>query len=212
MATLADLAGIAKAGIHNPLEAEAEAQWEKMTKMAEQDPDAYDTYVQEMMETARREQEDMERNKPAPAICTERWAKENDAGSTSLLDSDIGLKSIKVDSAEPRRCIVSICGSQKVPPLSSTRDGSVPIVLRPPVEPAEQPSRLILWQAVFHPGVILKAKRHKDFALELRALCWACVADKHPKLKLLGRDHGEELTGEAAEQMHRLAMGDQVQQ
>ena len=68
------------------------------------------------MENARQEQEEQERKRPQPAVCTERWAKEGSGaaapGAASLLDSDIGLKSVNIERAEPRRCVVSICGSE----------------------------------------------------------------------------------------------------
>jgi hypothetical protein len=154
---MAEMAGFANSSANlNPIEKEAEQMWAKMTKMAQGDPKEYDKFVAQQMLDAQQQQMEQQRNRPQPAFCIESWGKINASGM--LLDGGALASSLLVK--DRRRLVVSICGSDKVPPLSSTRDGSVPIVLRKPVEPKDDPDQLMTWQAVFHPGVIKKANAH----------------------------------------------------
>jgi hypothetical protein len=198
-------AGMAKP--NNPLGAggdEAAQAWEDMNRMLKEDPEEYKRFIQDQMDGAKKEMEEVERNRPTPSICIESWGKIH-----AELGLDVGLL-----VQDRRRVFISICGSDKVPPLSSTKDGSVPIVLREPVEvPADQADawkvreadRCIAWQAVFHPGVIKKSDRDATFRRDLVSLALECVKDKGAKLLRLNTDARELLEGEQAERFHRLA-------
>ena len=174
------MAGGVLPGIPPGMDKEAEQMWNELTRMAKEDPDKYDEFVSGQMKEAKKAAKKHEREKPQPAICVESWGKQK--ASSSLRDEDFGQKSLLVK--EGRRLVVSICGSDKVPPLSSTKDGSVPILLRDPVEPPGDENRTILWQAVFHPGVIVKSQRDPSFKKDLIGLCWDCVADKMQTLDI----------------------------
>ena len=195
-------------GIPPGMDKEAEQMWHELTKMAKEDPDKcdalraswyclyflcppaqggvppcahrYDEFVSGQMKDAKKAAKKQEREKPKPAICVESWGKQK--ASSSLRDEDFGKTSLLVK--EGRRLVISICGSDKVPPLSSTKDGSVPILLRDSVEPPGDSDRTILWQVVFHPGVIVKSQRDPGFKKDLIGLCWDCVADKTQTLDI----------------------------
>ena len=182
------------------MDKEAEQMWAELTKMAKDDPDKYDDFIAGQVKDAQKEVKQREKDKPKPAVCVESWGKEK--ASTSLRDEDLIAKSLLVK--EERRVVVSLCGSDKLPPLSSTKDGSVPILLRDPIEPPGDSDQMILFQAVFHPGVIVKTSRDAEFKKDLIGLCWECVADKCRTLTI-DTKRSREVTGKAAEALHKLA-------
>ena len=207
MATMEDVANIAARelpGVPKGMDKEAEQMWNELTRMAKEDPKKYDKFVKGQMKDAERAHKAEQKSKPQPAICVESWGKER--ASDTLLDSDLQHRGLLVK--DKRRLVVSICGSDKVPPLASQKDGSVPILLRDAVEPPGAADRTILWQAVFHPGVVKKAERDAGFRKDLIGLCWECVQDKTPSLQVESA-RSRVVDGEAAAALHSLAANEE---